>query len=293
MTVYKEQFSASIQQAIYLEKNLQLHPEKKIVIQPGAKGKVANIDLFTCAEFIFTSDNFEVDIVENRVHDAKTIAGRKESFVIQLKDAFGQNKRHSFFTLLDHRIDCLYMKASFDDSRKRHFLSFYDSIQCFLTSLNNLEEHLHAFTNAYIVLSREKFSNLPAFIIGPLLGVGAIMVPNIMRILSIFSDKNAYSVKFCILLLLLNGFLLIFNTLDFEDKQLFVASNVALVISAATSRVMQEAAEYSAAFYMLALTFRNAFFAYASAAVLVPILVLFRFLRKDQPQKICEKAKNE
>ena len=65
-----------------------------------------------------------------------------------------------FDHFLADRIDSLSIKANIRLEKGSELDSFIDSLEGVHSCLNNLEEHLHAFTNFYIPLDYGKFANI-------------------------------------------------------------------------------------------------------------------------------------
>ena len=81
-----------------------------------------------------------------------------------------------FTSFLDNRIDTLSIDANLRLKNSNDVESFIDSLESINNSLNNLEEHMHAFTNFYVPLCYDKFANIPLIILPSILLSSGILV---------------------------------------------------------------------------------------------------------------------
>ncbi len=143
----------------------------------GISGFVSNIDLFSCALQVFRHNDFVI-----RTSSLKFISSesRYSNRLLTLFSHWAKalfHKYDRFDSLLGDRIDILSIRAKigYADEREMQLSAFFDSLERLHDSLNNLEEHLHADTNSYLVVGFDLVVPNKYFIIPTILASSSLL----------------------------------------------------------------------------------------------------------------------
>ena len=151
----------------------------------GISGFVSNIDLFTCALQVFRHNDFVIRTSRLKfIGSESSVSNRLLTLLSHLSNALFY-RESKFDSLLSERIDILSIEArvGYLEEKELQFGAFFDSLERLHESLNNLEEHLHADTNSYLVVGFDLVVPNKYFILPTILASSALLLPVVWKVI--------------------------------------------------------------------------------------------------------------